>query len=145
IARRVEHLTEYQNAAYAERYECLVRRVQAVEAQRVPGATALATAVAYGYAKLLAYKDEYEVARLYARPAVRERRQAQFEGDDSLRSHLAPPLLAKRDPVTGHLRKKEFGPWVFKVFGLLARLRFLRGSPLDPFGHTAERKTERRL
>src|SRR5699024_6566254 len=100
IARRVEHLTEYQNAAYAERYECLVRRVQAVEAQRVPGATALATAVAYGYAKLLAYKDEYEVARLYARPAFRERLQAQFEGDYSLRIHLAPPLLAKRDPVT---------------------------------------------
>jgi indolepyruvate ferredoxin oxidoreductase len=145
IGIRIAQLTAYQNAGYARRYESLVRRVQEREAQRTSGKTELAHAVAHYYAKLLAYKDEYEVARLYTRPEFREQLQAQFEGDYRLKVHLAPPLLARRDPLTGRPRKMEFGPWVFKAFGLLAWLRFLRGSALDPFGHTEERKTERQL
>lgn len=145
IAHRVAHLTQYQNAAYARRYEQLVRRVQAQEQYRTPGQDELSRAVAYYYAKLLAYKDEYEVARLYARPAFRERLQAQFEGQYRLKVHLAPPLFARRDPLTGRPRKSEYGPWVFKAFHVLASLRFLRGSALDPFGYTAERKGERQL
>ena len=145
IAQREAHLTEYQNAAYAKRYTDLVRRVQQVEADTVPGEDALALAVARGYARLMAYKDEYEVARLYTRPAFRERLNTQFAGDFTLKVHLAPPLLAKKDPVTGHPRKKAYGPWVFSAFKVLSKLRFLRGTPLDPFGRTEERRTERQL
>lgn len=146
IRIRAEHLTGYQNVSYARRYESLVRRVQSLEAERLPGETALTRAVAQYYAKLLAYKDEYEVARLYVRPEFRQQLEAQFEGErHKLRVHMAPPLLARRDPLTGKPRKMEFGPWVFTAFGLLARLRFLRGSAFDPFGYTKERKTERQL
>ena len=102
-------------------------------------------AVARNYHKLLAYKDEYEVARLYTDGAFREALEQQFEGDYSLSFHLAPPLLARRHPDTGRLMKREFGPWVLKAFGVLAKLRFLRGTPLDLFGYTAERRMERQL
>jgi indolepyruvate ferredoxin oxidoreductase len=145
IARRVTHLTAYQSARYARRYEKLVRRVEQAEQKLFPGEDALARAAAYYYAKLLAYKDEYEVARLYVQPEFRARLASQFEGGYSLKVHLAPPLLAKRDPVTGQPRKRAYGPWVFKLFAALSRLRTLRGTPLDPFGYTAERRTERRL
>ena len=93
----------------------------------------------------MAYKDEYEVARLYSDGEFAKALQAQFDGDPSLKVLLAPPLLARRDKVTGHLQKREFGPWVFKAFGLLAKLKGLRGSALDIFGYTAERKMERAL
>jgi indolepyruvate ferredoxin oxidoreductase len=92
----------------------------------------------------MAYKDEYEVARLYTDPAFMEKIGAMFEGDIKLKFHLAPPLLAKRDKE-GHLVKQEFGPWMMKAFSVLARLKGLRGTPLDVFGYTGERKTERAL
>ena len=93
----------------------------------------------------MAYKDEYEVARLYCDGEFAKALQAQFDGDPGLKVLLAPPLLARRDKVTGHLQKREFGPWVFKAFGLLAKLKSLRGTALDIFGYTAERKMERAL
>jgi indolepyruvate ferredoxin oxidoreductase len=143
VAARMQHLTGYQNAALAERYKALVDRVHAAEQKT--GKTGLAEAVARNYAKLLAYKDEYEVARLYAEAGFQAGLASQFEGDYSLKFHLAPPLFASRDPKTGHLVKQEFGSWMLPVFRVLAKLRFLRGSALDPFGRTGERKVERAL
>jgi len=145
VARRVEFLTGYQNAAYADKYRTLVDRVKQAESSRAKGLGGLSEAVARYFFKLLAYKDEYEVARLYADPAFMQKIRSQFEGDYKLHFHLAPPLLAKRDRTTGELRKSEYGTWVFTAFKLLAKLRGLRGTPLDVFGYTRERQTERRL
>ncbi|MBV9861594.1 MAG: indolepyruvate ferredoxin oxidoreductase family protein [Alphaproteobacteria bacterium] len=145
IARRVAFLTDYQDAAYAERYAGLVRRVRETEAARVPGSTALSEAVARGLFKLMAYKDEYEVARLYTGTDFLKRIANRFEGSYALRFHLAPPVLGDRDPASGHLRKREFGAWMLPVFRVLAKLRRLRGTPFDLFGYTAERRAERRL
>lgn len=145
IARRVEFLTQYQDAAYAERYAARMRRLQQAEAVREGGGTAVTEAAARALFKLMAYKDEYEVARLYAETDFARRVAEQFEGPYELRFHLAPPLLAERDPATGHLKKKIYGPWMLGAFRALARLRRLRGTAFDPFGHTAERRTERRL
>jgi indolepyruvate ferredoxin oxidoreductase len=139
------HLTRYQNAAYAERYRKLVDRVIAAERAAMPASQALSIAVAKYYAKLLAYKDEYEVARLHVDPVFRERIAAQFEGDYELHFHLAPPAVSHADPVTGRIRKKEFGPWMMAVFGVLARLKGLRGTAFDPFARSEDRKLERRL
>ncbi len=144
IVRRAAFLVDYQDKAYAERYTKLVARVRQAEQQHAPGCTALAEAVARYYFKLLAYKDEYEVARLYTSGEFQRRLQQQFEGDYQVRFHLAPPLFAKRDD-NGQLVKKEYGPWMFKAFGLLAKLKFLRGGPLDIFGRTDERRGERQL
>jgi len=145
VARRVAFLTGYQDAAYAERYRNLVERVKQAESSKAKGLSGLSEAVARYYFKLLAYKDEYEVARLYADPAFMQKIKSQFEGDYKLHFHLAPPLLAKRDPGTGELRKAEYGTWVFTAFKLLAKLRGLRGSTFDVFGYTQERRMERRL
>jgi indolepyruvate ferredoxin oxidoreductase len=144
VARRVAFLAGYQDARYAKRYADLVARVRQVESERAPGSTDLAEAVARYAFKLMAYKDEYEVARLYTSGEFRRRLEQQFEGDYTLRFHLAPPLLARKD-AQGQLIKREFGPWVFTAFRVLAKLRFLRGSPLDVFGYTAERRGERAL
>ena len=145
IATREAFLTAYQSKRYARRYSALVARVQAAERARIgEGSSRLTEAVARYFFKLMAYKDEYEVARLYTDGAFEQRLAAQFEGDYKLVFNLAPPLLARRNPK-GELVKQEFGPWMFKAFRLLARLRRLRGTPLDPFGRTAERRTERRL
>jgi indolepyruvate ferredoxin oxidoreductase len=145
VARRVDFLTGYQNAPYAEKYRDLVERVRQAESSRTKGMTGLSEAVARYYFKLLAYKDEYEVARLYADPAFMQKIKSQFEGDYKLHFHLAPPLLAKRDPVSGELRKGEYGTWVFTAFKVLSKLRGLRGTALDVFGYTQERRMERRL
>jgi indolepyruvate ferredoxin oxidoreductase len=145
IARRAAHLVAYQDAAYARRYTDLVARVRAAEAACGAGGTELTEAVARGWHKLLAYKDEYEVARLYSDPAFRQDLAATFEGDYRLRFHLAPPLLARPDPVTGEPRKQSYGPWMMRAFGLLARAKRLRGTILDPFGRTEDRKLERQL
>jgi len=145
VASRMKLLTAYQNADLAERYRALVDRVRSVEQKAVPGQTQLAEAVARYYAKLLAYKDEYEVARLYSEAAFAAQLDGQFEGDFRLKFHLAPPLLASRDPKTGHLQKQEFGPWMLPVFRFLATLKGLRGTAFDPFGYTAERRQERAL
>jgi indolepyruvate ferredoxin oxidoreductase len=142
VARRVADLTGYQNARYAARYKALVDRVAA--ADPAPD-KALARAVARTAHRLMAYKDEYEVARLYSDGRFAAALAEQFEGDFTLRLHLAPPLLARRDKVTGHLQKRDFGPWVLRLMPLLARLRLLRGTPFDPFGRTAERRMERGL
>jgi indolepyruvate ferredoxin oxidoreductase len=145
VERRKHALTDYQNATYAARYEKLVQRVAVAESSRAPGRSGLAEAVARNFFKLMAYKDEYEVARLMVGSGFLARVDAMFEGGRELRFHLAPPMLARRDPVTGHLRKREFGPWILPVFRVLARLRRLRGTALDPFGYTTERRTERQL
>ncbi|MBN9063651.1 MAG: indolepyruvate ferredoxin oxidoreductase family protein [Rhizobiales bacterium] len=145
VARRVEFLKSYQNAAYAERYRALVARVRAAEQVKTPGRSGLADAVARYLFKLMAVKDEYEVARLYTDGAFQKQLGATFEGDMRLEFHLAPPLLARRDPETGEAVKMSFGPWMMKAFGLLARMKGLRGTWFDIFGYTAERKTERRL
>ncbi len=143
VASRVKHLTSYQDAALARRYTALVERVKAVEEKT--GETGLSEAVARNYAKLLAYKDEYEVARLYAETAFAASIDQQFEGDYRLKFHLAPPLFSARDPKTGHLLKHEFGSWMLPMFKLLAKLKGLRNTAFDPFGYTAERKLERAL
>jgi len=144
IARRERFLTDYQDAAYARRYRELVDRVRATEQARVPGSTALTEAVARYAFKLMAYKDEYEVARLYTSGPFLRRLQQQFEGGYTLRFHLAPPLLADRDEQ-GRLVKREYGPWMLTAFRWLAKLKFLRGTAFDPFGRTAERRAERQL
>lgn len=145
VAARSALLTAYQDAAYAERYRKRVARVEAAEGA-LPGADgSLAKAVARTYAKLMAYKDEYEVARLFAGENFRRYLSETFEGDFKLNFNLAPPLLARRDPATGRLGKMRFGPWMMPMFALLARLKFLRGTAFDLFGHTAHRRLERKL
>jgi indolepyruvate ferredoxin oxidoreductase len=145
IERRAEFLTEYQDRAYAERYSALVRRVRDAETAAMPGTMTLTEAVARSLFKLMAYKDEYEVARLYTESDFLKRVADQFEGPYELRFHLAPPILGDRDPRTGHLKKREFGPRMLSLFRLLAKLRRLRGTRFDIFGRSAERRTERRL
>jgi len=144
IARRVAFLTDYQNAAYAAKYKSLVERVIAAEQAAVPGSGALSEAVARYAFKLMAYKDEYEVARLYTSGDFEKRVRETFDGKFKLHFHLAPPLLARRDSE-GRLRKGEYGAWVFGAFKLLAKLRGLRGGAFDVFGYTAERRHERQL
>jgi indolepyruvate ferredoxin oxidoreductase len=142
IADRVARLTAYQNAAYALRYETFVREVAATEKNRVEGEK-VSREIATSLYKLMAYKDEYEVARLYTETGFVERAKNMFEGDFELRFHLAPPLLAKKDN-NGRLVKQQYGSWMLSAFKVLAKARFLRGSVLDPFGYTAERRHERK-
>jgi indolepyruvate ferredoxin oxidoreductase len=142
VSKREEFLTGYQNAAYAQQYRSFVDRVRAAEAPL--GSTKLTEAVARYLFKLMAYKDEYEVARLHTDKSFLARIGQQFEGDYKLVYHLAPPLTAKRNE-RGELVKRPFGPWMLKAFGVLAKLKGLRGTAFDVFGHTEERKTERAL
>ena len=142
--RRVQFLTDYQDVAYASRYRGLVEKVRKTENEKA-GTTKLTEAVARYYAKLLAYKDEYEVARLYTDGAFRRKIDAMFEGDYKLVFHLAPPLLAKPDARTGEPAKMRFGPWMLGAFKVLAKLKGLRGTALDVFGRTGERRMERAL
>ena len=144
IARREADLTDYQNAAYARRYTDFVQRVRKAEAQAMPGKTTLTDAVARNLYKLMAYKDEYEVARLHTDEQFLQSVRGQFDGDIELHYNLAPPLLAKTN-AKGELIKTPFGPWVRHAFGLLKHLRGLRGTALDVFGYTEERRTERAL
>jgi indolepyruvate ferredoxin oxidoreductase len=145
IARRVRHLTDYQDAAYAKPFVDFVQKVRDQENTRSPGSTAVTQAVATSLSKLMSYKDEYEVARLYSNGDFERRLKQQFGGDYTLKVHLSPPLFNPRDKVTGKPRKLAFGPWMLKTFKVLSRLKGLRGTRLDVFGYTAERKTERRL
>jgi indolepyruvate ferredoxin oxidoreductase len=145
VERRVRFLTAYQDATYAERYRARVEAIRALEAKNAPGQDKLAWAVAKYYFKLLAYKDEYEVARLYTDGSFQRQLERTFEGNYNLEFHLAPPLLAKPDPATGRPRKMRFGGWMMTAFSLLAKLKGLRGTRLDPFGYTAERRLERQL
>jgi indolepyruvate ferredoxin oxidoreductase len=146
VERRAAYLTAYQNARYARRYRVWVGRVLAAEAEKAPGQSALSEAVARYLFKLMAYKDEYEVARLYTDTSFVDRVKSTFaDGNLRFEFHLAPPLLAKRDSVTGEPKKMSFGPWMMKVFAVLAKLKLLRGTPFDPFGYTQERRMERKL
>jgi indolepyruvate ferredoxin oxidoreductase len=146
VARRIAFLTAYQNAGYAERYRRRVEVARAAEAAQAGGKCGFAEAVARYLFKLMAYKDEYEVARLYADPAFLRQVRNEVSGDNlRLTFHLAPPLLARRDKATGEPRKMRFGPWMIGVLQVLARLKFLRGTAFDPFGYAVERRTERQL
>ncbi|MCX4166137.1 MULTISPECIES: indolepyruvate ferredoxin oxidoreductase family protein [Paraburkholderia] len=146
IDKRVQYLTAYQNDAYAARYRKLVDEVRAAETSldSIDSQLPLTEAVAKNLHKLMAYKDEYEVARLYADPAFVEKLKANFEGDWKLKLYLAPPAFSKKDSH-GHLVKKQYGPWVFSAMRVLAKFKFLRGTGLDVFGKTEERRTERAL
>ena len=146
VERRVNFLAAYQNAAYAQRYRGWVDKATAAEVAQAPGKCGLADAVARYLFKLMAYKDEYEVARLYSDGSFRKQVAAELGGENlRFEFHLAPPLLARRDKETGLPRKMSFGPWLLPVFALLAKFRGLRGTPFDPFGRTLERRTERKL
>ncbi|MDN2565137.1 indolepyruvate ferredoxin oxidoreductase family protein [Aquibium sp. A9E412] len=144
VERRATFLAGYQNAAYAERYRRRIERLRAAEARAVPGSTVVTEAAARNLFKLMAIKDEYEVARLFCDGAFRRQLAAEFESYERLEFHLAPPLTARRDG-NGRLKKARFGPWMMSAFGVLARLKGLRGTALDVFGYTAERRMERRL
>jgi indolepyruvate ferredoxin oxidoreductase len=146
VGRRVAFLTAYQNARYAARYRRWVEKIEVAETTKAPGQSALSEAVARYLFKLMAYKDEYEVARLYTDTSFVERVRSTFDGDNlRLEFLLAPPMFARRDPLTGEPKKMSFGPWMLKAFTGLAKLKFLRGTPFDPFGYTTERKMERQL
>ncbi len=145
IAKRVQHLSAYQNAAYAERYQSRIAAVRAAVAHIAPGSDTLAVAAAKNLAKLMAIKDEYEVARLYTDGRFQEQLNRQFSGTFTTKVSLSPPLISKIDPATGRPEKKMFGPWIFTAFGLLAKAKGLRGTALDVFGRSHERRMERQL
>ena len=145
IQHRADVLRDYQNKSYVQRYLHLVERVRTLEIDRVPGSTEFTEAVASYYFKLLAYKDEYEVARLYTNGDFMQKIKGRFEGDYKLKLHLAPPLFSSRDAHSGEPVKTAYGAWILSAMNLLARFKFLRGTAFDPFGKTAERKMERRL
>ncbi|HEX6705136.1 MAG TPA: indolepyruvate ferredoxin oxidoreductase family protein [Albitalea sp.] len=142
VAKRVEFLTGYQDAAYASQYRAFVEQVRAAE--KPLGSSKLTEAAARYLFKLMAYKDEYEVARLHTDKSFLDKVASQFEGDYKLNYHLAPPMVAKKNDK-GELVKQPYGPWMLKAFGVLARLKGLRGTAFDPFGRTEERKVERAL
>ena len=144
VERRVALLTGWQDAAWAQRYRSVVERVRQAESALGTGSTALTEGVARSLAKLMSYKDEYEVARLYTQSDFLSRLDGQFEGDYRLVLHLAPPLLAPRN-ARGELTKRRYGPWMLRVMRLLAHGKRLRGSALDLFGRTEERRMERAL
>ncbi|KFN44238.1 indolepyruvate ferredoxin oxidoreductase family protein [Arenimonas oryziterrae] len=144
ITLRAKFLTEYQDAKYASQYTSFLQQVRRAETERTPGLTGLSEAVARYYFKLLAYKDEYEVARLYTTGDFEKRIRDTFDGDFKLHFNLAPPMFSKKDN-NGHLIKREYGPWLFTAFKLLKRLKFLRGGAFDLFGKTEERRMERQL
>jgi indolepyruvate ferredoxin oxidoreductase len=145
VEHRAGFLKNYQNSAYAQRYRDAVRTIRIAEAKLARGFSGLAEATARNLFTLMAYKDEYEVARLHTDGAFLQKLQRQFDGDFTVAYHLAPPLLARRDPTTGEPKKHAFGPWMRHVFRLLTWLRPLRGTALDIFGYTRERRMERRL
>jgi indolepyruvate ferredoxin oxidoreductase len=146
VTRRVAFLTAYQNAAYAERYRAMVERTRAAETAKASDACGLAEAVARNLFKLMAYKDEYEVARLFADDAFLTQVNNEFDGEKlRFEFHLAPPLLARKDKITGEPRKMTFGAWMLPAFRILAKFKVLRGTAFDPFGYTEERRIERGL
>ena len=145
IERNTQELSAYQNPAYGERYRDWLERVTSHMSNTVGEDRELLKAVAATLFKLMAYKDEYEVARLHSDPAFHKKLASQFEGKYRLRFNLAPPLFSPVDKHTGLPRKISLGSWLLPVFGVLAKCRSLRGTALDPFGYTAERKMERSL
>ena len=144
IARREKFLAGYQNAAYAKRYLDRLFRLRDAEEKAVPGSKQVTEAAARNLFKLMAIKDEYEVGRLYSDGTFAKQLAKQFDGYDRLEFHLAPPVFSRRDG-SGRLVKSRYGSWMMKAFGLLARLKGLRGTAFDVFGYTAERRMERKL
>ncbi len=142
VARRSQLLTDYQDAAYAARYGRLVERVRVAEVEATGSEGPFSMSVARQFAKLMAYKDEYEVARLYGLPEFKRQLEAEFDGVKRLRFNLAPPLFARRDPTSGHLLKREYGAWMLTAMRWLAKARRWRGTALDVFGRSAERRME---
>src|SRR5262249_50202147 len=138
------HLTDYQNRRLARRYNKLIAQVREA-ADKGGHSDALPRAAAINYAKLLAYKDEYEVARLFTDGKFEQQLRDQFDGDFKFSFNLAPPILASGVDALGRPKKRAFGPWMLSVFRVLAKFRFLRGTPLDIFGRSADRKLERDL
>ncbi|MCP4384233.1 MAG: indolepyruvate ferredoxin oxidoreductase family protein [Hyphomicrobiales bacterium] len=145
VDRRAAFLTNYQNQTYAQRYASAVNAIRVKEGRVAPGREDLSTAVARNLFKLMAIKDEYEVARLYTDGSFERELLAAFAGWDKLEFHLAPPLLSRRDPRSGRLRKSRYGAWMMGGFRLLAGLKVLRGTALDPFRFSPDRRLERRL
>ncbi|WP_163834642.1 indolepyruvate ferredoxin oxidoreductase family protein [Spartinivicinus ruber] len=145
IEKYKTHLTAYQNKTYANQYEQLINKVATKEHEKCKGQEQLAKAVAENYGKLLAYKDEYEVARLYSDNHFWKLIDQQFEGNYKVAFHLAPPLLSKRNPATGLPEKRQFGPWLKPLMKGLAQLKWLRNTPFDPFSYTSDRKLEKML
>jgi indolepyruvate ferredoxin oxidoreductase len=145
VQRNRRELVAYQDARYADRYARLVDAVRERERQVAGRDGPLSLAVARQFYKLMAYKDEYEVARLYSLPSFAESLREAFDGDFRIELNMAPPILQRRDPRTGRYRKRAFGPWILPVLGLLRRLKVLRGTPFDIFGRAPHRRTERRL
>jgi indolepyruvate ferredoxin oxidoreductase len=145
LASRTRLLTQYHNAAYADKFRTFIDGIyRRVGALAIEGSDTFVRSVALTLSRLMAYKDEYEVARLYSDPLFMQRIREQFSGDFTLRFNLAPPMLPGRD-ASGRPRKREFGPWILPAFNLLQHFKFLRGTALDPFGYTRERRMERRL
>ncbi len=145
VERRVRFLTAYQNAAYARDYAATVEAIRAAERQASSGRDDLSGAVARNLFRLMAIKDEYEVARLFTDMSFERQLRREFASWDKLEFHLAPPLFAQTDPETGRPQKSRYGPWMRSGFRLLAGLRRLRATPFDPFRHSADRRLERRL
>ena len=145
VSRRVDFLSAYQDAEYASRYANAVARLREVEERVAPGKTALTEAIAVNLFRLMAVKDEYEVARLFTDGSFQRQLGREFGDYERLEFHLAPPLLAERDPTTGHLRKRAFGPWIMGAFRFLAKQKKLRGTRFDIFGYASERKRERQV
>jgi len=145
IERRASFLTEYQNEKWANQYRTVIADVEAAETRLNGTAGDLTRAAAKGLFKLMSYKDEYEVARLHTQTGFYEGLKDRFEGDFTVKHHLAPPLLPSGKDARGRPFKRAFGPWIKPAFGGLAKLKGLRGTAFDPFGYTAERKMERDL
>lgn len=145
IAKRSKYLSEYQNDAYAKRYTDLVEKVKSAESHVVSNSTLLSETVAKYLHKLMAYKDEYEVARLYTDGEFMDKLKSEFGGKYKLEFNLAPPIMPGKDPATGRPKKRQFGPWMLSAFRLLSKMKGLRGTPLDVFGYSEERKKERAL
>jgi indolepyruvate ferredoxin oxidoreductase len=145
VEHRARDLSDYQNAAYAQRYRDLVERARRAERDQQPGSELFATAVANSAYRLMAYKDEYEVARLYASAEFKDSVSSQFAETKKISLWLSPPLFSRIDPRTGRPKKRKFGPWILTAMTVLASLRRLRGTPADVFGYSHERRAERRL
>ena len=145
VARLERDLVDYQNVAYGERFRNLVDEAQAADKRLEKDDRALTATIARYLHKLMAYKDEYEVARLYTDGSFKRALETEFEGDLKLEFHMAPPIFGRQDPKTGRYRKRRFGGWMMHGYALLARLKFLRGTPFDPFGYEPHRRIERAL
>ncbi|MFT7038038.1 MAG: indolepyruvate ferredoxin oxidoreductase, partial [Paracoccaceae bacterium] len=145
VTRLTAHLTDYQSARWAKRFIKTLAEVEAAEDAFAPGRRTLSRIAAQSLGKVMSYKDEYEVARLHMSPAFRAMLKRDFAGDAKVVYHLAPPMISKLDPITGEPRKRAFGPWIEKGFRMLTRMKSLRGTALDPFGRSAERREERAM